>query len=184
MKRNRYPEEFKFKFIILLISRIITYVRVRMSGTELLFRDMTANTLIPVENQQKVIKTKRCIQVWMHVFCTCPSYHLQSSRIFAVDSLSWFFLKDQTIDILYTNQVWAVLWPLFSVTEGSDANDGHFGAEMAAMRKRQPTSKFSRHKNIQFKLMKFLLELYHKHSELEKKLGGTITHRGVAIMMR
>ena len=76
MKRNRYPEEFKFKFIILLISRIITYVRVRMSGTELLFRDMTANTLIPVENQQKVIKTKRCIQVWMHVFCSCPSYHL------------------------------------------------------------------------------------------------------------
>ena len=71
MKRNRYPEEFKFKFIILLISRIITYVRVRMSGTELLFRDMTANTLIPVENQQKVInQTKRFIQVWMHVFHT------------------------------------------------------------------------------------------------------------------
>ena len=39
-----------------------------MSGTELLFRDMTANTSIPVKNQQKVIKTKRCIQVWMHVF--------------------------------------------------------------------------------------------------------------------
>ena len=42
----------------------------------------------------------------------------------------------QGLDILDTNQGWAVLWPLFCVTEGSDVNSRHFGAEMVAMRKR------------------------------------------------